>query len=145
VPTASTTAIGANNNLQWLGGTYYHKFNDQWHITFESWYMYARNVPDVSQGYGATAFAYVLPTNRPNESPLPSGELSCTAKTYSMVSYLNYQFSPLDNISLRGEFMDDIDGWRTGTATAITTGRLAGSIGSRLKSRSVPKSPGTMR
>jgi hypothetical protein len=19
------------NNLQWLGGTYYHKFNDQWH------------------------------------------------------------------------------------------------------------------
>jgi hypothetical protein len=35
-----------------------------------------------------------------------------------MVSYLNYQFSPLDNISLRGEFMDDINGWRTGTATA---------------------------
>ena len=30
------------NNLQWLGGTYYHKFNDQWHITFESWYMYGR-------------------------------------------------------------------------------------------------------
>jgi len=106
------------NNLQWLGGTYYHKFNDQWHITFESWYMYARNVPDVSQGYGATAFAYILPTNRPNEAHCPSGELSCTAKTYSMVSYLNYQFSPLDNISLRGEFMDDIDGWRTGTATA---------------------------
>jgi hypothetical protein len=106
------------NNLQWLGGTYYHKFNDQWHITFESWYMYARNVPDVSQGYGATAFAYVLPTNRPNEAHCPNGELSCTARTYSMVSYLNYQFSPLDNISLRGEFMDDIDGWRTGTATA---------------------------
>jgi len=25
------------NNLQWLGGTYYHKFNDNWHIAFESW------------------------------------------------------------------------------------------------------------
>ena len=24
------------NNLQWFGLTYYHKFNDQWHISFES-------------------------------------------------------------------------------------------------------------
>ncbi len=23
------------NNLQWYGITYYHKFNDQWHISFE--------------------------------------------------------------------------------------------------------------
>ena len=23
------------NNLQWYGLTYYHKFNDQWHISFE--------------------------------------------------------------------------------------------------------------
>ena len=25
------------NNLQWLGMVYYHKFNDQWHISFETY------------------------------------------------------------------------------------------------------------
>ena len=107
------------NNLQWLGGTYYHKFNDQWHITFEAWDMYARNVPSVTAGVGsgATFEAYILPTNRPNQAFCPGTETSCTAHTYSMVSYLNYQFSPLDNISLRGEYMNDVDGWRTGTPT----------------------------
>ena len=25
------------NNLQWFGGTYYHKFNDQWHLSFETY------------------------------------------------------------------------------------------------------------
>ena len=24
------------NNLQWVGGTYYHKINDYWHIAFET-------------------------------------------------------------------------------------------------------------
>ena len=86
------------NNLQWLGGTWYHKFNDQWHISMESYYMYIRNVPDVSQGYGATPFAYI-PFNRPNEAHCPTGETSCTAHVWTALFYLNYQFSPLDNIS----------------------------------------------
>ena len=40
--TIYVTADGINggqwgyNNLQWFGGTYYHKFNDQWHISFEA-------------------------------------------------------------------------------------------------------------
>ena len=33
------------------------------------------------------------------------------------MTYLNYQFSPLDNISLRGEYYDDEEGQRTGTKT----------------------------
>ena len=105
------------NNLQWLGGTWYHKFNDQWHISIESYYMYERNVPDVSQGYANTAFAYV-PYNHPNEAVCPTGETSCMAKEWSLLFYLNYQFSPLDNISLRGEWYDDINGQRTGFKTA---------------------------
>ncbi|WP_204306182.1 hypothetical protein, partial [Escherichia coli] len=28
------------NNLQWFGLTYYHKFNDQWHIAFEAYRSY---------------------------------------------------------------------------------------------------------
>jgi hypothetical protein len=79
--------------------------------------MYERNVPDVSQGYANTAFAYV-PYNHPNEAFCPTGETSCMAKEWSLLFYLNYQFSPLDNISLRGEWYDDINGQRTGFATA---------------------------
>ena len=33
------------------------------------------------------------------------------------VAYLNYQFSPLDNISFRPEFYDDMAGQRTGVKT----------------------------
>jgi hypothetical protein len=39
------------NNLQWYGFTYYHKFNENWHISWEAWNMHENNVPDVSQGY----------------------------------------------------------------------------------------------
>ena len=104
------------NNLQWYGGTYYHKFNENWHIAIESYYMFEKNVPDVSQGYGATAFAYV-PYSRPNEAVCPSGETHCTAREWALVAFLNYKFSPMDNLSLRGEFYDDINGQRTGVAT----------------------------
>jgi len=108
------------NNLQWLGGTYYHKFNDQWHISIESYYMYEKNVPDVLQGYGNTAFAYFHTGNTPNEAVCPyelSGQTQCTAREWAVLAYLNYQFSPLDNVSLRGEFYNDINGQRTGYAT----------------------------
>jgi hypothetical protein len=32
------------NNLQWLGMVYYHKFNDQWHISFETYDVHQYNV-----------------------------------------------------------------------------------------------------
>jgi hypothetical protein len=32
------------NNLQWLGFTYYHKFNEQWHIAFETYNLHQNNV-----------------------------------------------------------------------------------------------------
>jgi Putative beta-barrel porin-2, OmpL-like. bbp2 len=111
------------NKLQWWGGTYYHKFNDQWHISIESYFEDSKNVPAMSQGYGNTAFADV-PFNRPNEAVCPSGETSCTAREWTVLFYLNYQFSPLDNISLRGEFFDDINGWCIGTATAYNNWAL---------------------
>src|ERR1700726_3791508 len=34
------------NNLQWYGLTYYHKFNDQWHISFETYNLHENNVPN---------------------------------------------------------------------------------------------------
>jgi putative OmpL-like beta-barrel porin-2 len=105
------------NNLQWYGGTFYHKFNDDWHFSAESYYAFQRNVPDVSQGYADTPFSQFLPTNRPGEAYCPSGLTHCTAHVWGVVAFLNYKFTPLDNLTLRGELYDDVDGQRTGFAT----------------------------
>jgi hypothetical protein len=115
---AINNATWGYNNLQWYGGTYYHKFDDNWHLSFESYYMYEKHVPDVSVGYGGTAFAYMA--NPPFEAHCPAGQLECTAKEWSALAYLNYKLSPMDNVSLRGEFYDDITGQRTGYATRYT-------------------------
>ena len=45
------------------------------------------------------------------------GETDCTAKEWSTVAYLNYKFTPMDNISWRAELFDDINGQRTGFQT----------------------------
>ena len=38
----------AYNNLQDYDATWYHKFNAKWHMATEAWYMYERDVPNVS-------------------------------------------------------------------------------------------------
>ncbi|WP_152428350.1 outer membrane beta-barrel protein [Methyloferula stellata] len=106
------------NNLQWYGGTYYHKFDDKWHIAVESYYMYQKGVLDVSQGYGSTAFAYMV--NPPLEAHCPIGQVQCTAKEWSILAYLNYKITPMDNFTWRAEFFNDENGQRTGTATRYT-------------------------
>jgi hypothetical protein len=113
------------NNLQWLGGTYYHKFNDQWHITFESYTLFQRGVlnqnnPTALNIYnsgGSFASLNNLPFNGPFMAQCPAEVLRCTAHVYTALSYLNYKFSPLDNLSFRAEFYDDEEGQRTGTKT----------------------------
>ena len=106
------------NNLQWFGFTYYHKFNDQWHLSFESYYEYQKNVLDVSQGYGTTSFAY--DANPPLEAHCAPGQTQCRAQAYAFLAYLNYKVTPLDNITLRAEFYNDLQGQRTGFATRYT-------------------------
>ena len=106
------------NNLQWYGFTYYHKFTDKLHLSFETYYEYENNVPDVSTGYGGTAFAYDV--NPPLEAHCPFGELKCVARAFGALAYLNYEITPLDNITGRAEFYDDAEGQRTGYATKYT-------------------------
>jgi hypothetical protein len=104
------------NNLQWYGFTYYHKFDDKWHLSWEVWDMHENNVPDVSQGYANTPFFGMR--NPPFEAVCPAGRTDCTAKEWSTVAYLNYKLTPMDNISWRLEYFDDINGQRTGFKTA---------------------------
>jgi hypothetical protein len=119
------------NNLQWIGGTYYHKFNDQWHISFETYNEHQQNVPNQNNplvnnaagtgffNLGGTPFSpQYLPFNSPFLAQCKSPQvLSCTATYQTFLTYVNYRITPLDNISYRAEFVDDLQGQRTGTRT----------------------------
>jgi opacity protein-like surface antigen len=120
------------NNLQWFGGTYYHKFNDTWHISIEAYDIHQNNVPNALNPIAQAAFAnggtpfspQYMPFNPPNLAICSTpAVLTCTGESRSIVAYLNYKASPLDNISFRPELFDDVEGQRTGTkATYLTLG-----------------------
>jgi hypothetical protein len=114
------------NNLQWYGITYYHKFNDQWHISVESYDIHQNNVlnannPAAVAAYdaGGTPFSpQYMPYNAPGLAQCSNaGLFSCTAESRSFLWYLNYSPTKLDNISWRFEWFDDVEGQRTGTKT----------------------------
>jgi hypothetical protein len=114
------------NNLQWYGLTYYHKFNDQWHISFETYNEHQSNVANLNNptavaaiANGGTPFSpQYMPFNAPGGAFCSnSAVISCTASFQTFLTYLNYKVSPLDNISYRAEFVNDMQGQRTGTKT----------------------------
>ena len=115
------------NNLQWYGMTYYHKFNDQWHISFESYNEHQNNVANLNNpaavaaiAAGGTPFSpQYMPFNAPGGAFCSSAAvMSCTATYQTFLTYVNYKITPLDNISYRIEYVNDEQGQRTGTKTA---------------------------
>jgi Putative beta-barrel porin-2, OmpL-like. bbp2 len=120
------------NNLQWFGLTYYHIFNDQWHISVEAYNLGERNVPNALNGTaaaivagGGTPFSpQFIPFNAPGLAQCSTPTvLTCNTNTQAVLTYVNYKASPLDNISYRLEYYDDDQGQRTGTKTAyVETG-----------------------
>jgi Putative beta-barrel porin-2, OmpL-like. bbp2 len=114
------------NNLQWYGITYYHKFNDQWHISIESYDIHQNNVLNANNptalaawAAGGTPFSpQYMPFNAPGLALCSNpGLFSCTAESRSFLWYLNYSPTKLDNLSWRMEWFDDVEGQRTGTKT----------------------------
>jgi Putative beta-barrel porin-2, OmpL-like. bbp2 len=114
------------NNLQWLGGTYYHKFDEQWHLAFEFYTLSQRNVLNQNNAEAQTiianggypfTFANGFNFNAPDFAQCGAAQVSCTARVVAALAYLNYKLSPLDNISFRPEFYDDMVGQRTGVKT----------------------------
>jgi hypothetical protein len=114
------------NNLQWFGVTYYHKFDDKWHIAFETYNLHQNNVINLTNpaalailANGGTPFSpQYMPFNAPNGAQCSTPTvLSCRASVQTYVAYLNYKPTPLDNISYRLEYYDDQQGQRTGTKT----------------------------
>jgi hypothetical protein len=112
------------NNLQWKGITWYHRINDDWHFSWETYYLNQNNVLNANNSYVVNqivpngGFPFAGMVNGPNLAQCANPNvLTCTAGAFGTVMYLNYQFSPLDNISFRPEFYDDMEGQRTGTKT----------------------------
>ena len=107
------------NNLQQYTTTYYHKFNEQWHVSLEGWWMHENNTPNAA-AYGepnqvAGNFGNLgNMANGPFGAWCKVGHTDCTSNEFSLLGYLNYSWNPLDNISFRAEFFNDSSGQRTG-------------------------------
>src|SRR5580693_6733992 len=110
----------AYNNLQDYDGTWYHRFNEKWHMATEAWYMYEREVPNVA-GNVATP----VPTETgANGAFCAAGELRCNAPEYAFVNYLNRQFSPKLFVGFRSDMLNDKKGQRTGIPGRYTENTL---------------------
>jgi hypothetical protein len=114
------------NNIMWYGTTYYHKFNDQWHISFEVYDISEHRVPNLNNpttmaifNGGGTPFSpQYVPFNGPNLANCHSVEaIRCEAHTVGTTFYLAYSPGPLDNFTFRPEYYYDPEGWRTGVRT----------------------------
>jgi putative OmpL-like beta-barrel porin-2 len=105
------------NNLQWYGLTYYHKFDEKWHVSAEYWNIHINNVPNTDVGTPTLPqFANMI--NGPFLAHCGTpGPANCTAKMQAALAYLNYKWGPMDNISWRVELFDDENGQRTGFKT----------------------------
>jgi len=122
----------AYNNVSAYYLTWYHKINATWHTVTEAWYQYERDVPNLCYGLspcisygsaaniGANAGEITGPSlvTGANGAQCNPSRLTCTAMATGFVAYLNYKFSPLDNLSIRPEFYDDMQGQRTGVVTS---------------------------
>jgi hypothetical protein len=140
VADAWNDGVWGYNNLQWIGLTYYHKINDYWHISFESWNIHERDVPNLNNAVssailsnGGTPFSTLyMPFNGPNAAvcggpksvgagnvpmTIAGSPLTCTADEQSFLLYVNYSPNKLNNFSLRTEYFMDPQGQRTGVAT----------------------------
>ncbi|WP_204265628.1 hypothetical protein, partial [Enterobacter hormaechei] len=63
-----------------------------------------------------------MPQSQPFNAPglafcATATAVSCTSSVQTFLTYLNYKATPLDNISFRAEYFDDMQGQRTGTKT----------------------------
>ena len=125
------------NNLQWYGTTYYHKFNNHWHISYEFYDLHENGVPNLKNptvqalnalapGDYGTPFGFPYITkNAPNEAQCSNAAVvRCNAFAIGSVAYINYSPNPLNNFSFRPEIYYDPQGQRTGTA-ATYSGTLA--------------------
>jgi hypothetical protein len=115
------------NNLQWNGITWYHKFDEKWHFSWEAYWIHENRVLNLlgplaglASTPGATPWSS-LPFNAPGAGYCFKDQNAgwCNTNSYSTVMYLGYKIGPLDDITFRPEWFNDAQGQRTGVATRI--------------------------
>jgi hypothetical protein len=120
------SGVWGYNNLQWYGFTYYHKFNDHWHLDFEFYDEHQNGVPNGTNPLVQTIYANngtpfspkFIKVNSPNLAHCSSPTvLRCRATGIGTTGYLNYSPDPLNNFSFRPEYYADDQGQRMGTPT----------------------------
>src|SRR5579871_504545 len=106
----------AYNNLAAYYLTWYHKINASWHTATESWYQYEKQTPNVLNPTAAS----LLETNANGAVCATAAQLTCFAPEWSVVNYVEKEFSKHDYFTIRNEYFDDIRGQRTGFKTRYT-------------------------
>jgi len=103
----------AYDNVQHFDGTWYHRIGKKTHLATEAWYMYQRDVPNVT----GNVVHPIAPESGTDGAFCHAGQLRCFAPEYAAVNFLNHELSAKMSLSLRTEFLDDKKGQRTGYAT----------------------------
>jgi hypothetical protein len=106
----------AYNNLAAYYLTWYHKIDQTWHTSTESWYQYERDTPNVNN----PAAAPLLETGANGAVCASAQQVTCFAPEWAIVNYLEHQLGAHDYLSIRNEYFDDIRGQRTGFKTKYT-------------------------
>lgn len=108
------------NNVQHAVMTWYHRFNEHWHMDTEGWYMWQRHTPNVLNPAGAAILAAAFPAPEYTIGA-PSGAqcssvsvVFCTSHEFAFVHYLNYQHDARNIVTFRSDFFADSTGQRTG-------------------------------
>ena len=109
----------AYNNLQPLVFVWYHKFDAKWHMATEAWYMWERDTPNAN--WDGVEGVQTPPVPGANEAYCAPAKANCFAREYALVNFVNYEIDPLNGLSLRNEFFQDLNGQRTGIPTLYTT------------------------
>jgi hypothetical protein len=110
------------NNLQHAVATWYHKFNAQWHMDTEAYYMWQSHAPNAGnpQGLAAIAAQYPAPQfsiGAPFGAQCNPAVAFCYSYEWGFVNYLNYQRTAHDIFVWRTDFLNDATGQRTGFKT----------------------------
>jgi Putative beta-barrel porin-2, OmpL-like. bbp2 len=108
------------NNVQHAVATWYHKFNSQWHMDTEAWYMWQSHTPNVNNPAGLAMIAERYPyvkVGAPSGAICNPALVTCYSYEWAIVNYINYQAGPRDIITWRTDFLNDARGQRTGFKT----------------------------
>jgi len=126
---AINNATYGYNNLNWFGFTFYHQFDEHWHVSFEAYDLYQKKVPnalnsDVQTVYangGAPFSSRFIPYNAPDQAICDNSVVTtCRASAVGTVAYFNYSPDSRNNFSIRPEYFWDKAGQRTGVKTRYT-------------------------